>query len=83
MGLDHRKKPQPPGRRAKRIIAGMVLIFGASLNIGAHCDHARRLHDLGFNVLLISYRGFGRSEGQFPSEQSVYQDAAAAWDYLT
>jgi hypothetical protein len=29
MGLDHRKKPQPPGRRAKRIIAGMVMIFGA------------------------------------------------------
>jgi hypothetical protein len=64
---------------------GLTLLYlhGAALNIGANCDHARRLHDLGFNVLLISYRGFGRSEGQFPSEQSVYQDAAAAWDYLT
>jgi len=64
---------------------GLTILYlhGAALNIGANCDHARRLHDLGFNVLLISYRGFGRSEGQFPSEQSVYQDAAAAWDYLT
>jgi len=32
-------------------------------------------------VLLIDYRGFGASEGS-PSEQGVYRDATAAWDYL-
>lgn len=64
---------------------GLTILYlhGAALNIGANSDHAQRLHSLGFNVFLISYRGFGRSEGQFPSEQSVYQDATAAWDYLT
>jgi hypothetical protein len=63
---------------------GLTILYlhGAALNIGANSEHARRLHSLGFNVFLISYRGFGRSEGDFPTEQSVYQDAAAGWNYL-
>jgi len=32
---------------------------------------------------LISYRGYGRSEGNFPTESQVYADAEAAWDYLS
>ena len=32
-------------------------------------------------VLLIDYRGFGTSEGS-PSEEGVYRDATAAWDFL-
>ena len=35
-----------------------------------------------FSVLLIDYRGYGRSEGSFPSEATVCQDAQTAWDYL-
>jgi uncharacterized protein len=31
---------------------------------------------------LIDYRGYGRSEGGFPNETKVYQDAATAWNYL-
>ncbi|MCU0592897.1 MAG: lysophospholipase [Desulfobacterales bacterium] len=61
----------------------VLYLHGAALNIGANSDHARRLHGLGFNVFLISYRGFGRSAGDFPSEASVYEDADAAWRYLT
>jgi pimeloyl-ACP methyl ester carboxylesterase len=37
---------------------------------------------LGFSVLAIDYRGFGKSDGDIPSEASVYEDAQAAWDYL-
>ena len=64
---------------------GLTILYlhGAALNIGANSDNYRQLHGLGFNVFLISYRGFGRSEGGFPTEQSVYQDAAAGWLYLT
>jgi pimeloyl-ACP methyl ester carboxylesterase len=64
---------------------GLTILYlhGAALNIGANSDHARRLHSLGFNVFLISYRGFGRSEGGFPTEESVYEDAEAGWRYLT
>lgn len=61
----------------------LLYLHGAALNIGANSDHARRFHGLGFSVFLISYRGFGRSSGEFPSEASVYEDAEAAWRYLT
>lgn len=33
------------------------------------------------NVLLLDYRGFGRSKGE-PSEAGLYADAEAAYDYL-
>ncbi|MBE9178415.1 alpha/beta fold hydrolase [Oculatella sp. LEGE 06141] len=64
--------------------AGVVLyLHGNGVNIGANAYHASRFHQMGFSVLLIDYRGYGQSEGRFPSEQAVYQDAEAAWTYLT
>ena len=33
------------------------------------------LHDFGFSVLAIDYRGFGKSSGELPSEATVYEDA--------
>lgn len=37
---------------------------------------------MGFSVLLVSYRGYGKSDGTFPTEAQVYSDAQAAWTYL-
>ena len=41
---------------------------------------AWELAKTGVNVLLVGYRGYGRSAGT-PSEQGLYRDAAAAIDY--
>ncbi|MGB5750745.1 MAG: alpha/beta fold hydrolase [Desulfobacterales bacterium] len=60
----------------------LIYLHGSAFNIGANVNHARRFKDLGFSVLLISYRGYGRSEGHFPTEAQVYADAEAGWDYL-
>ncbi|WP_017317466.1 alpha/beta hydrolase [Mastigocladopsis repens] len=60
----------------------LLYLHGNGINIGANLVHAHRFHQLGFSVLLIDYRGYGRSEGGFPNESRVYQDAATAWDYL-
>lgn len=38
-------------------------------------------HQLGMNVLVFDYRGYGKSEGR-PSEEGTYRDAEAAWKYL-
>jgi uncharacterized protein len=38
-------------------------------------------HDLGLNVFIYDYRGYGQSTGQ-PSEQGVYVDAETAWAWL-
>jgi len=60
----------------------LLYLHGSALNISANVEHAKRFHGLGFAVLLLSYRGYGRSDGDFPSESKVYQDAEAAWQYL-
>jgi len=43
----------------------------------------KTLHSLGLNVFAFDYRGFGASANDHPSEQRVYEDADAAWTYLT
>lgn len=62
--------------------ATMLYFHGNYRNIGNNLDHARRLHNLGYNVLLADYRGFGKSTGGQPSEARVYEDAESAWQYL-
>jgi len=48
----------------------------------AKAPRIRRLHELGFSVLAIDYRGFGKSTPGLPSEETAYEDARAAWDWL-
>jgi uncharacterized protein len=61
----------------------LIYLHGNSSNIsGANLRHAARFQALDFSVLLIDYRGYGKSKGDFPTETSVYQDARSAWDYL-
>lgn len=63
---------------------GVVLHFhGNGSNISGNLSQAVRFHQLGYSVLMVDYRGYGRSTGEFPSEASVYQDAEASWAYLT
>lgn len=59
-----------------------VLFFhGNAGNISHRLQTLSVLHRLGLNVLIIDYRGYGRSEGS-PSEAGTYLDAQAAWRYL-
>ena len=60
----------------------LLYLHGSALNIGANITHARRFHQMGFSVFLISYRGYGKSDGTFPTETQIYADAQAAWTYL-
>jgi uncharacterized protein len=62
---------------------GTVLYFHGNGGTLGGIDQMDRIHELGFSVLVISYRGYGKSEGGFPSESQVYADAEAAWNYLT
>ncbi|MFA6922084.1 MAG: alpha/beta hydrolase [Gallionella sp.] len=64
--------------------APTVLYFhGNYRNIGNNLEHTQRLHNLGYNVLLADYRGYGKSTGGKPSETKVYEDAEAIWQYLS
>ena len=41
------------------------------------------LHSIGINIFAFDYRGFGKSADLHPSEDSMNQDADAAFAYLT
>jgi fermentation-respiration switch protein FrsA (DUF1100 family) len=67
-----------PARDAR----GALLIFhGNAGNISHRIDYLTMFHRLGYAVLIIDYRGYGKSSGT-PSEEGTYHDAEAAWQYL-
>ena len=62
---------------------GTVLMFhGNGGNISHRLDTIAIFHKLGYNAMIIDYRGYGRSKGS-PSEQGTYRDAETVWTYLT
>lgn len=61
----------------------VLLVFhGNAGNIAHRGDLLERFAGLPARVLLVDYRGYGRSEGR-PSEAGLHQDARAAWRHLT
>jgi hypothetical protein len=60
----------------------LLYLHGNAENLGPNAPRIARFRDMGFSVLAIDYRGYGKSDGGLPSEASVYADAQAAWDLL-
>ncbi|MES3002389.1 MAG: alpha/beta fold hydrolase [Pseudomonadota bacterium] len=60
----------------------MLYLHGARWNVEGSAPRIRRMQALGFSVLAIDYRGFGKSTPGLPSEDMAYEDARAAWDWL-
>lgn len=54
---------------------------GGNISSRGYVAHYQALRNLGLNVFAIDYRGYGLSEGS-PSEQGLYLDGRAAFDYL-
>jgi pimeloyl-ACP methyl ester carboxylesterase len=73
-------KSDPKGDLNDRKV--ILYLHGKGKNISANAKHANRLMRMGFSVLVIDYRGYGKSDGNSPSESTVYTDAQTAWDYL-
>ena len=57
----------------------VLYLHGSRWNLTGQLFRIRQLHEFGFAVLAVDYRGFGKSEGGVPSERSVYEDARVAW----
>ncbi|NND44347.1 MAG: alpha/beta hydrolase [Xanthomonadales bacterium] len=61
---------------------GVLLFFhGNAGNISHRLESIATFHRLDLDVLIIDYRGYGRSTGK-PGERGLYTDAEAAWDHL-
>jgi len=60
----------------------MLYLHGARWNVTGSAPRIRRMQELGFSVLAVDYRGFGKSSAGLPSEATSYEDARVAWDWL-
>ena len=61
----------------------MVTLFlhGNAGNVTHRGAHMRAIAQAGSSVLVIDYRGYGRSQGS-PSEKGLYADADAGYEYV-
>jgi uncharacterized protein len=59
----------------------LLFLHGNAGNIGDRIDKISLLHEIGLNIFIIDYRGYGKSQGS-PSEAGFYLDSQAAYDYL-
>jgi uncharacterized protein len=60
----------------------LLYLHGARWDVRSSAHRMRRMHELGFAVLGIDYRGFGQSTPGLPSEDLAHEDALAAWQWL-
>lgn len=95
MGLDYKEVDIPlspetgkhldafwvPAKTAEAPI--MLYLHGQDATRGKNLEHTESLHECGYHVLILDYRGYGESfDTETPSELKVYEDAVAALKYL-
>lgn len=69
--------------RQKPSLATIIYFHGNGGNISNVGWVGENLSSRGFDVLLLDYRGYGRSEGDVDGEAGLYADADSAYDYIT
>lgn len=60
----------------------VLYLHGARWNLNGSVFRVARWHELGFNVLAVDYRGFGKSSDLLPSEETAREDTRVAFDEL-
>ena len=73
--------PAGNGGQETNVVRTVLVCHGNAGDIGGRVDNVKTFHDMGYNVLMFDYRGYGGSTGK-PSEQGTYNDVLACWDYL-
>jgi uncharacterized protein len=63
-------------------IATVIFFHGNAGNLSNVGWLGEHLATRGFDVLLIDYRGYGRSEGTIRDEADLYSDADAAYEFV-
>lgn len=60
----------------------MLYLHGAMWNVTGSARRMQRMQELGFTVVAVDYRGFGKTSTETPSEKMAYEDARAAWEWV-
>ncbi len=61
--------------------ATTLYLHGNAGNLSDRPEHLRSLTAAGAEVLILDYRGYGKSEGE-PSESNMYEDSETAYAWL-
>ncbi|WP_193553953.1 alpha/beta hydrolase [Rufibacter latericius] len=62
---------------------GVILyLHGNAGSVHSWGDVAPIYTNLGYDVFLLDYRGYGKSEGRISSQRQIYQDVQVAYDFL-
>ena len=69
--------------RERPALATIIFFHGNGGNISNVGWVGERLSSRGFDVLLLDYRGYGRSDGDVDGERGLYADADAGYEYVT
>jgi pimeloyl-ACP methyl ester carboxylesterase len=72
-----------PTGRVVLVLHGNGVVIEQSFGADRAMFESTLLHQLGVNLLLFDYRGYGSSSPTPPSEQHFNEDAQAAYAYLT
>lgn len=59
----------------------LLFLHGNAGNISHRLEKLKILWELGLNIFIIDYRGYGKSDSR-PSERGLYKDACAAYSYI-
>jgi alpha-beta hydrolase superfamily lysophospholipase len=60
----------------------VLYLHGARWNMNGSVFRIARWHELGFNVLAVDYRGFGKSTELLPSEETAMEDTRLGFEEL-
>jgi uncharacterized protein len=60
----------------------LLYLHGARWNVTGSAYRIARMQELGFNVVAVDYRGFGKTAAEIPSEKMAYEDALATWQWI-
>lgn len=70
----HLQKPNPRGV--------ILYLHGNVGDNGRSLHQTRSIQSLGFDLFLVDYRGFGKSEGEIGSEKDMTEDFQVVYDHL-
>jgi pimeloyl-ACP methyl ester carboxylesterase len=60
----------------------IFFLHGSGGNIERYRNSAPKYLSLNYDLFILDYRGFGKSEGKIKSEQQYFDDVSAAYNYM-
>ncbi|MEM6320651.1 MAG: alpha/beta fold hydrolase [Bacteroidota bacterium] len=62
---------------------GVILYLHGNRGSNRRCQHqARNMANRGYDILMVDYRGYGKSDGKIHSQGQLYADVQKVYDYL-